>query len=166
MPNSTNQRTLSTSLSGNDLMKVERYIKASGISASRFIHKALLAYVQTLPDPDAPVAPLVRPAPNGPEPTHYSNATDEEMERLGISMQDYALYDMDGQDNCLFQLRWLRGHGLLNRIVPKARYDGDTAYLDWAEQSATQRNNLKAVQHLKRVRAHLLTLPPPPTSNV
>lgn len=162
MPNSTNQRTLSTSLSGADLMKVERYITASGMSASRFIHKALLAYVQTLPDPDAAVTPPERPAPNGPEPRHYSNATEEEMQRLGISMQDYALYDMDGQDNCLFQLRWLRGYGILNRIMPKARYDGDMAYLDWAEYNVTQRNNPKALNRLKQVRAHLLTLPLPP----
>lgn len=162
MPNSQNQRTLGVSLSGADLAKVDKHIKASGMSVSRFLHQALMAYLPTLPDPDAEKPKLVRPQPHGQDPGGYLAATEEEQRRLGISREDFAAYDLAGQEMCHHQLLWLRGFGLMGGITPKARYDGDMAYLDWLEQHCKDQGLTKSVLRVQRIRAHLLTLPEPP----
>lgn len=162
MANNENQRTMGLAISGSDRAKVERYIKASGLSVSRFLHKAVLAYITTLPDPEVPTVPLVKPLPHGEEPTHFFQATEEEMRRIGATRADFAAYDMDGQDKLLLQLRWLRGYGALGGIMPCARYDGDMAYLAWLEDHCLRTDRPKGVATARRIRAHLLNLPDPP----
>lgn len=151
----------------HEVVKLNASAAALNMSVSDFIREAIHQHVAKAAEltPVQPKGPAVKPTPTGPRPYGLHEVTPEELRRIGMTKALRSL-DSDEQVDVQEQVGWLRGNGLTKTMTPKARYDGDMAYLDWLESYGSEQGKPALIRRAKQVRAHLLTLPPPPTSNV
>lgn len=140
---------------------------ALNVSVSDFIREAIRQYVAKAAEltPVQPKGPPVKPTPTAPRPFGVHEVTPDELRRMGMT-KDLRTLTSDEQVDVQHQAGWLRGNGLAEDMTPKARYDGDMAYLDYLEHRFSESGEPAKIRRVKRVRAHLLTLPPPPNPNV
>lgn len=120
MANSPNTKTLSVSLSGDEVAHTMRYIEASRMNPSRFIKKALMLYIATRHDLDD--GPTIRHPVDAHVSPHDQRRLIAHAARRGLSVRDFI-----GQTLSAYMDVVERKHGLMftpdDKLKPRPKKD-------------------------------------------